>query len=296
MEKLKLDIKDLANRLDLNTKRLFKSTLAGNYQSAFKGDGLEFYGFRKYDQGDDASDIDWKASARSNYLLVKEFVEERSLSVFFLLDVNTTMLFGTKNKIKAQYAAELVASMSYAIVHSSDSVGLGMFNKDIVKNFMPSSGEKQYYTILNNLVDLNLYGKGFDLVNPLKYYTNKLPRGSLLFVVSDFIGLRGQDWISALKIASRKFDVVGIMIRDERDRLLPDTHMEIVLESPDDNRKKIINPKIIKQEYEAYVKKEEARIIEIFKDADAEFIMLTTEMDFVNPLIKFFRKRVRKYR
>ena len=296
MEKLKLDIKDLANRLDLNTKRLFKSTLAGNYQSAFKGDGLEFYGFRKYDQGDDASDIDWKASARSNYLLVKEFVEERSLSVFFLLDVNTTMLFGTKNKIKAQYAAELVASMSYAIVHSSDSVGLGMFNKDIVKNFMPSSGEKQYYTILNNLVDLNLYGKGFDLVNPLKYYTNKLLRGSLLFVVSDFIGLRGQDWISALKIASRKFDVVGIMIRDERDRLLPDTHMEIVLESPDDNRKKIINPKIIKQEYEAYVKKEEARIIEIFKDADAEFIMLTTEMDFVNPLIKFFRKRVRKYR
>jgi len=296
MEKLKLDIKDLANRLDLNTKRLFKSTLAGNYQSAFKGDGLEFYGFRKYDQGDDASDIDWKASARSNYLLVKEFVEERSLSVFFLLDVNTTMLFGTKNKIKAQYAAELVASMSYAIMHSSDSVGMGMFNKDIVRSFMPSSGEKQYYIILNNLVDLNLYGKGFDLVKPLKYYTDKLPRGSLLFVVSDFIGLRGQDWINALKIASRKFDVVGIMIRDERDRLLPDTHMEIVLESPDDNRKKIINPKIIKQEYESYVKKEEARIIEIFKEADAEFIMLTTEMDFVNPLIKFFRKRVRKYR
>src|SRR3989344_6636939 len=286
MEKLKLDIKDLANRLDINTKKAFKSSLAGNYQSAFKGQGLEFYGFRKYDQGDDASDIDWKSSARSNYLLVKEYVEERSLNVFFLLDVSTTMLFGSKDKIKAQYAAELVASMSYAIMYSSDSVGLGMFNKDIVKSFMPTSGEKQYYTILNHLVDLSLHGRGFDLVKPLRYYTDHLPRGSLLFIVSDFIGLKGIDWIKALNIAARKLDVVGVMIRDERDRVLPDDYMEIVLESPDDDRKKIINPKIIRQEYEVYIKKEEARILEIFKRADAEFLMFTTDADFVNPIVK----------
>jgi len=295
MKKLKLDIKDLANRLDINTKKLFNSTLAGNYKTAYKGSGLEFYGFRKYTINDDSKNIDWRASVRANDLLVREFIEERSLNVFFLLDASSTMLFGTRNKIKAQYAAELIASMSYAIIHSSDSVGIGMFNKALIKNFLPASGDKQYYTILQNLVDLNLYGNGFDLVKPLKYYTDKLPRGSIFFIVSDFIGLRGDEWIRILNVASKKLDVIGIMIRDVRDRALPDDYSEIVLESPEDSRKKIINPAVIKREYESYVKREEARIQEIFSQCGAEFLLLTTDVDFVNPIIKMFRRRMLKY-
>ncbi|MBI2508075.1 DUF58 domain-containing protein [Candidatus Woesearchaeota archaeon] len=297
MKKLKLDIKDLANRLDLSTRKMFMSNLSGNYQTAFKGSGLEFYGFRKYDTSDDASKIDWKASSRANDLLVREYVEERSLNVFFLVDASSTMLFGTREKIKAQYAAELVASLSFAIVHSSDAVGLGMFNKSVVRNFLPASGEKQYYNILSNLVDLNLYGNGFDLAKPLRYYTGVLPRGSLFFIVSDFIGLKGDEWVKNLGIACRKFDVVGIMIRDVRDRQLPDDYSEIVLESPEDDRKKIVNPAAIKQAYESYVKREEERISEIFSECGGgEFLQLTTEMDFVKPIVKMFKRRVLKYR
>ncbi|MAG45523.1 MAG: hypothetical protein CMH63_01995 [Nanoarchaeota archaeon] len=296
MKKLKLDVKDLANRLDISTKKLFKSTLMGNYQTAYKGEGLEFVGFRKYTQGDDAAKIDWKATVRSNDILIKEFMEERSLHVFFLMDASSTMLFGSKDKLKAQYASEFIASMAYAIMHASDSVGFGMFNEKMVKSFMPTSGEKQYYMILNNLVDMNLYGRGFDLVKPLKFYTDQLTQGSLFFIVSDFIGLKGQDWIETLKITARKLDVIGIMIRDERDRMLPEDHMEIVVESTEDNRKKVVNPATIKREYEMYVKREEARIQEIFKEVGAEFLMFTTGEDFVNPMIKFFRRRLAKYR
>jgi len=296
MKKLKLDIKNLANRLDITTKGMFKSTLAGNYQTAFRGQGLEFYGFRKYSQADDASRIDWKASSRANDLLVREYTEERSLNVFFLVDASSTMLFGSRDKIKAQYAAELVASMSFAIIHSSDSVGLGMFNKNLVKNFLPASGEKQYYNILNNLVDLNLYGNGFDIEKPLKYYTGVLPRGSLFFIVSDFIGLKGEEWIKALRVACRKLDVMGIMIRDVRDRLLPSEYSEIVLESPEDDRKKVINPAAIKHAYESYVKREEERIAEVFSQCGGEFMLLTTDADFVNAIIKTFKRRMLKYR
>jgi len=297
MKKLKLDIKDLANRLDLTTKKMLKSNLSGNYQTAFRGTGLEFYGFRKYSPTDDAGKIDWRASSRANDLLVREYTEERSLSVFFLVDASSTMLFGTRDKIKAQYVAELVASMSFAIIHSSDSVGLGMFNKNLVRNFLPASGEKQYYNILSNLVDLNLYGNGFDLAKPLKYYTGVLPRGSLFFIVSDFIGLRGDEWIKNLRIACRKMDVIGIMVRDIRDRLLPEGYSEIVLESPEDDRKKIVNPAAIKHAYESYVKREEERITEIFSESGAgEFLLLTTDLDFVHPLIKLFRRRTSKYR
>ncbi|MBS3151520.1 DUF58 domain-containing protein [Candidatus Woesearchaeota archaeon] len=296
MKKLKLDIKDLANRLDISTRKMFRSNLSGNYQTAFRGTGLEFYGFRKYSVSDDASRIDWKASVRANDLLVREYVEERNLNVFFLVDASSTMLFGSRDKIKAQYAAELVASMSFAIIHSSDSVGLGMFNKNIIKNFLPASGEKQYFNIINSLVDLNLYGNGFDLAKPLKYYTELLPRGSLFFIVSDFIGLKGEDWIKALKIACRRMDVIGVMIRDVRDRLLPSEYSEIVLESPEDDRKKIVNPAAIKQAYESYVKMEEARILEIFSQSGGEFLLLTTDMNFVNIIVKMFKRRVLKYR
>jgi len=206
------------------------------------------------------------------------------------------MLFGSRDKIKAQYAAELVASMSFAIIHSSDSVGLGMFNKNLVKNFLPASGEKQYYNILNNLVDLNLYGNGFDIEKPLKYYTGVLPRGSLFFIVSDFIGLKGEEWIKALRVACRKLDVMGIMIRDVRDRLLPSEYSEIVLESPEDDRKKVINPAAIKHAYESYVKREEERIAEVFSQCGGEFMLLTTDADFVNAIIKTFKRRMLKYR
>ena len=295
MKKLKLDVKDLANRLDVSTKKLFKSTLVGNYQTAYKGEGLEFVGFRKYTPGDDANKIDWKASVRANDTLIREFMEERSLNVFFLMDASSTMLFGSRDKLKAQYASEFIASLAYAIMHSSDSVGFGMFNEKLVKSFMPTSGEKQYYLILNNLVDMDLYGKGFDLVKPLRFYTDQLAQGSLFFIISDFIGLKGQDWINSLKIASRKLDVIGVMVRDERDRMLPEDHMEIVVESIDDNRKKVVNPAVIKHEYEMYVKREEERIQEIFKEAGAEFMSFTTGDDFVNPLIKFFRRRLAKY-
>mgnify|MGYP001594638717 CR=1 FL=1 len=296
MKKLKLDIKGLANRLDISTRKLLNTTLAGNYQTAFRGSGLEFYGFRKYTTGDDAGKIDWKASTRANDLLIREYIEERSLNVFFLVDASSTMLFGSRDKIKAQYAAELVASMSFAIIHSSDSVGFGMFNKGIVKNFLPASGEKQYYNILNNLVDLNLYGNGFDLAKPLKYYTEVLPRGSLFFIVSDFIGLKGDEWIKALRIACRKLDTIGIMIRDVRDRQLPEGYSEIVLESPEDDRKKIVNPAAIKHAYESYVKREEERIVEVFSQSGGEFLLLTTDMNFVNIIIKMFKRRVLKYR
>ncbi len=296
MKKLKLDIKGLANRLDISTKKMFRSNLSGNYQTAFRGTGLEFYGFRKYTTSDDASRIDWKASTRANDLLVREYIEERNLNVFFLVDASSTMLFGTKDKIKAQYAAELVASMSFAVLHSSDSVGLGMFNKNLVKNFLPTSGEKQYYNILSNLVDLNLYGNGFDLAKPLKYYTGVLPRGSLFFIVSDFIGLKGDEWIRALRITCRKLDVIGIMVRDVRDRQMPDEYSEIILESPEDDRKKTVNPAAIKHAYESYVKREEERIAEIFSESGGgEFLLLTTDMDFVKPIIKMFKRRVSKY-
>jgi len=296
MKKLKLELKDLTSRLDLATKKSFTSSLSGNYKTAYKGQGLEFYGFRKYTPVDDSSDIDWKASLRVNDLLMREYMEERNLNVFFLLDVSNTMLFGSGNKLKAQYAAELVASMAQVIIHSSDALGLCMMGDKIKKSFLPTSGEPQYYQILRSLVDLNLYEGRFDLLKGLKEYTFVLPQGTLFFIISDFIGVKGKEWIDYLRISCKKLDVIAVMVRDIRGRTLPEDVGEIVLESPFSNRRKIIDPKKIKDQYEMYTKQQEKKIETVFKEAGAEFMTFTTDMDFVKPMIKMFKKRLSKFR
>ena len=292
--KLKLDIPSLVKKLDITTKALTTSGLKGSYKTIFKGTGLEFEDFRRYNAGDDASLIDWKASIKSNDLLIKQFSEERSLDVFFLLDVSNSMLFGSTDKFKSQYAAEIVGAMGYSIMTSDDKIGLGMFSKEMVNRIYPESGEKQYYKILKQLVDLNLYGGEYKLDETLKFLVGYLPARSLLIIISDFIGLHG-DWKKYLKMVCNKFDVITMMIRDPRDRELPLGVGDVVISSPYSEEKVTIKPESIKEEYEAYVREEEKQIEKIFTDAGADFLLLSTDKPFTGPLIKLFKKRSLKF-
>lgn len=295
MAKLKLDIPSLVKKLDITTRILTTFGLRGNYKTIFKGAGLEFEDFRRYDKGDDASLIDWKASVKANDLLIKRFIEERNLNVFFLLDVSSSMLFGSSYKLKNQYAAEVVASMSYAVMTSNDNIGLAMFNNGMINSIYPSAGERQYYKILDRLVDLNLYGGKYDFESALRFVVPFLPAGTLLIIVSDFIGLKG-GWKEYLKIVCSKFDVIAMMVRDRRDREMPEDVGDIVISSPYSEEKVVIKPDKIKEEYEAYIREEEGQIEKIFEDAGADFLLLITDKGFVTPIIRFFKKRALKFR
>ena len=99
----KVDIVPALKRLEILSKGLTSSSAIGAYRSVFKGKGLEFSGYRQYSLEDDASLIDWKASARTDQILIKEYVEERNVDVFFLVDCSSSMLFGSSNKLKAEY-------------------------------------------------------------------------------------------------------------------------------------------------------------------------------------------------
>ena len=293
--KLKLDIKSLVKKLDISTKTLTTSGLMGGYKTSFKGTGLEFEEFRRYNIGDDASLIDWRASVKSDDLLIKTFNEERSLDVFFLLDVSNSMLFGSTNKLKCQYAAEVVASMAFAVMNSDDNIGLGMFSNKMITRIYPNAGEKQYYSVLNQLVDLNLYGGEYDLGEALKFIVPFLQRSSILIIVSDFIGLKGE-WKKYLKMACSKFDVIAIMIKDPRDRELPMDVGDIVISSPYSQEKITIKPEMLKEEYETYVREEEKQLEFIFENNMADFLLLTTDKPFVTPIVKLFKKRSLKFR
>ena len=290
-----LKVKNLVTQLDIVTKGLTTSRMIGNYKSAFKGSGLEFEGFRKYQPDDDSSLIDWKASVRTNGLLVKEFREERNLTIYFLFDTSASMLFGSTDKLKSQYGAEVIASMAFASMQNDDSIGIGMFNDKIVRGIRPESGERQYYFLLGSLTNQKFYGGGFDFSKACDFVLQFLEGGSLLIIVSDFIGLQ-KGWEKYVKEISSKFDVIAVMVRDPRDRELPDDVGDVVIGDPFGDEKLSLHPKSIKDEYTKYVKKQEFQLEDFFKRAGAEFLSLSTDKDFVNPLIKMFKGRELKFR
>ena len=137
MKEIKLNLKPLIKELDTQLKKgLSHEPMAGDYRSVFKGRGLEFEGYRDYNPEDDATMIDWKATLRAKRLVVRELREERNLSVLFLFDVSNSMLYASTEKLKCEYAAELIATLSYAIREVGDAVGLVMFNDKIPEKIL----------------------------------------------------------------------------------------------------------------------------------------------------------------
>jgi len=295
MEELNLNLKPLIKRLEIHTKKGFTSVLTGSYKSTFKGKGLDFEGYRDYDTGDDSSLIDWKASLRSQELLIKVLTEERNVDVIFLVDVSSSMSFASVEKLKNEYAAELVASLSFAAIRAGDSVGLVMFTDKIVKYLPPLMGNKQYFMIIKSLSNPKLYDGKFDFIRITKDLMNSAKRGAIVIIVSDFIGL-GNDWEKYLRSASEKFEVVGIMVRDPRDYEMPADIGQIVISDPYSDKEVLIDTAAVKEEYESTVKKQVEHIRETFINSKSDFLELRTDKPFLHEIINFFLMRTKKRR
>jgi len=294
-KKLKLEFVPSIKRLEVITKTLIKSKFIGEYKSVFKGKGLEFIGYRPFTQDDDAMKIDWKASLRSNELMIKQFAEERELEIFFLVDVSSSMLLSSVEKLKAEYVAEVVASLSYAILSAGDSIGLSMFSNKIVKEVDFKKGIGHFYVVSNTLVDLNLYGGTFDLGQALKHMFIFLKEKSLLFIVSDFIPLF-EDWEEHLELVSKKFEVIGLMIRDPVDTVLPKFTGRIAIADPFSKKKMLVEPNLVRELYKREAEREEAKIEHIFYKNNADFLKLRTSQEFVKPFVELFRKRALRFK
>jgi len=282
-------------QLEVAVKTLMNSRLIRKYRNTFKGKGLEFDSYKSYTPEDDASIIDWKASLRSNNLLVKKFIEERKLNIFFLIDVSSTMIFGSTKKLKTEYVAEMTAALTYAMLHAEDKVGFAFFSDKVIFSDLPKAGEKQFYSLSRKILNPAFYGGDKDYNNALEYATKNLSDGAILFIISDFIGLR-PNFEKDLRIASKKLDITGIMVRDPRDKTLPSVVGQIVVQDPITGKQEVIEPNLIKEDYAKIVKKQERSIHKMFKDTKCDFINLTTNQPFVKIFINYLVERAKKWR
>jgi uncharacterized protein (DUF58 family) len=264
------------------------------YKKIFGGRGFEFDSFRNYSpENDDAGLIDWKATKRASKTLVRQYVEERDLKVFIILDVGDNMVFGSGEKLKNEVAAEIVAALSHLIISSGDSVGVALFSDSLVKMIPLSGGMAQFNIISRALENPNNYGGKSNLKKNLKFILPTLKNISAVFIISDFINI-DDETLKTMKTFSSTYETVGIMVHDRVDFNLPDIKNEIVIEDIYTGQQKIINPTIIRREYESYANEQKNKVINTFRKTGSDLIELITDSDYALELSKFLKTRIKR--
>jgi uncharacterized protein (DUF58 family) len=261
------------------------------YKAVFRGKGLEFDSYRKFEDGDNADLIDWRASLRANNLLIKKYIEERNLDVYFLVDVSNSMLFGSGSKLKAEYSAELVAALSHLIISSGDRVGLIMFSDKISKVLPPSSSKNQFALFAKYLSDSELYGGGFNLEMAIEHVLRTVRSEYTIFiVVSDFIKVR-RDIDLRMRMLGSRFEVMSVMVRDPLDEHLPNIKHQIAVQDPYSGRQMILDPSIAAEKYREQVVRQKGVLKDLFRRANIDLLELNTSKPFAIPVSSFLKGR-----
>lgn len=291
----KVDLTPAIKRLEIVTKGLVNTSVVGNYLSVFKGRGLEFAGYAPYNPEFDASTIDWKATARTGDVLVREYVEERALNVFFIIDASSNMLFGSTDKLKIEYTVELVAGLTHAALEAGDQVGFALVSDKIVKKLRPEKGKKQFYIISRALLDVDLYGGNFNFKEAADFIINYLNESAILIIISDFANFK-QDDEEKLKLVSKKFDTIGIMIKDPRDRTLPEDVGQVVIANNTGKKTIVFETNLVKEAYEKEEREREKKVKDLFLKNGADFIDIQTDKSYARPIINLFRARALRWK
>ncbi len=293
--KLKVDIAQIIKKIEAITKRIVQTRALGEYISVFRGAGFEFEGYKPYSPDIDASKIDWKASVKAKQMLVKVYREIRELEIYFILDVSASMVFGSQDKLKNEVAAEFVLALAYTILSAGDSVGLIIFSDNIKYYSKAGKGVRQFYKMARVILDPNIYGGGYSLAEAEEFALNFIrKKHSVAVLVSDFYGAKGAAWQKKIKLMGGKFDAICIMVRDPRDRTMPGDVGEVMIEDPNTGERMLIHSALIKQRYDAIARRQDKELLNIFKEANADAMVLETDKPLYETLVNFFEMRRRR--
>ncbi len=291
IKKLDLDLIPQLKSKEVRAKRkVLARTLEGSWTALLKGRGMEFAGFRKYTYGDDASRIDWGASLRAKDTLIREFEEYKSVNVLFVVDLSDSMLFTSQKKLKAEYAAELVFNLAVAILDNGDSVGYVLFSDQVNAKSMPTIGKQAIYDLANALSATKNYGGTKNMKKVVTSIDVMLKQKALIIMVSDFIGM-DRGWERYVKMIAEKYDLIGIMLRDPRDRVLPEQGSQFLLEDPFSDDRIYVDVGDYRKIFEAAVKEEEKYVKGVFDAAKAGLVTVSTDEDLIMPVLDYFKRR-----
>jgi len=279
-------------RIQITTSRIVSDVFAGQYESVFKGRGIEFSEVREYQIGDDIRSIDWNVTARTGSPHVKKFAEERQLTVMLLLDASGSSHFGTVGRFKSQLAAEVCSVIAFSAIQNNDKVGLIIFTDRIEKFIPPKKGMRHVLRVIMEALYFTPEGTGTNISLALEYLNRVSRRHTISFIISDFFD-RG--YKKALSIANKKHDCIAITITDPRE--VQFSNVGIInlkdAETGEDTYLDTSSPSL----REEYLQRAKERIKErnrLFASIDVDSIDLMVGKSYVKPLIRFFQIRQRR--
>jgi uncharacterized protein (DUF58 family) len=279
-------------RLELRTRRLVESSFAGQYQSVFKGRGMNFEEVRPYTPGDEIRAIDWNVTARTGEPYIKKFTEEREMTVMIVLDVSASGDFGSVEESKREMAAEVAAILAFSAIHNNDKVGLLLFSDRVELFIPPKKGRHHILRLIREMLYFSPQGRGTDLAGALDYMNKVVNRRAVVFVISDF--LTG-DFSRPLTVSAKRHDMVALTVIDPAEEALPDIGV-ILLEDPETGEQIEVDTsrRAITGNYARLAGERFKELGTVFGSRGVDTVQLRTDADYLPVLRSFFDRRGRR--
>ena len=278
--------------IQIYTNKSVNGVLAGEYESTFKGRGMEFDEVREYSPGDEIRTIDWNVTARTGRPFVKRFVEERELTVMFVVDLSASGAFGSIARTKNEVAAELCALLAFSAVKNNDKVGLIVFTDNIELFIPPKKGNTHVLRLIRELLNFEPRKTRTDINTGLDYLGKVTQRHAVVFLISDF---QESGYERSMRITAKRHDLIAVAITDPRELKMPNVGL-IELEDSETGELVLVDTssRRIRTEYERQGRERQSRLGSQFASIGIDQIDIQTDADYVRGIVRFFAQREKR--
>jgi uncharacterized protein (DUF58 family) len=287
-------------QLEIRTRRMVNDSLAGSYQSVFKGRGMDFDEVREYSPGDEVRTIDWNVTARAGRPFVKKFTEERELTIFLLVDISASGNFGSAALSKRDLAAELASVLAFSAIRNSDKVGLLLYTDQVERYLPPKKGRRHVLRVVRDILYHTPERIGTDTVKALDVANRLLHRRAVVFLISDFetpentaaarIELR-----RAMRRTNRRHDLIAVHVEDPREKELPNVGI-VALEDAESGEVIELDTAsaTIRKRFKELSLERGRRLVSDFRSEGIDTLQLQTNAPYMPALQRFFKTRERR--
>ena len=281
-------------QIEIVANRTVDDLFAGQYKSVFRGRGMEFDEVREYQPGDDIRTIDWNVTARSTTPFIKRFVEERELTVVFVVDVSASGAFGSVDRSKLDTAVEVAASLMFSALKNNDKVGLITFCDDVIDYLPPRKGKANVLHLIRQLVAVEPVAKKTNLEAALDYLNRVQKRRAVVFLLSDFMAPAAR---KAMAVSNRRHDLIGVTLSDPREQVLPDVGFVNMLDPETGEQIEVDtrHPEVRKLFAEQSARQRKS-ISDLLKKCGVDELSIRTDEKYAGSLRRFFHMRERRFR
>jgi uncharacterized protein (DUF58 family) len=288
-----LEVMQQIRRIHIRTRQMVNDFLTGQYESVFKGRGMEFKEVREYVPGDDIRMIDWNVTARTNIPHVKLLAEERELTVMLMVDASGSGRFGSVGRLKNELATELCAVLAFSAIKNNDKVGLIMFTEEVELYVPPSKGRQHVLRVIRDVLYHAPHGMGTNIPGALRFLNGVTNRRAVVFLLSDFMA---DDYEVFLRVANRRHDIISVVVTDPREEQLPEVGL-ISLCDAETGRETLVDTsdRKLRERYALAAREHAQRREQLFQRSGVDALHVRTDRPYVEEIYRFFRMREKRY-